>query len=79
MENKSVRDTMFRHYFNGGHGSGIPNMRLLSLVNAIQGADHTDLNLLKINTLDGSFFSSLKNDVSCTLNGIYLMLIEHHQ
>ena len=77
MENKSVRDTMFRHYFNGGHGSGIPNMRLLSLVNAIQGADHTDLNLLKINTLDGSFFSSLKNDVSCTLNGIYLMLIEH--
>ena len=46
MENKSVRDTMFRHYFNGGHGSGMPNMSLLSLVNAIQGADHTDLNLL---------------------------------
>ena len=34
MENKSVQDTMFRHYFNGGHGSGMPNMRLLSLVNA---------------------------------------------
>ena len=77
MENKAVRDTMFRHYFNGGHGSGRPNTRLLSLINAIQGTNHTDLSLLKINTLDGSFFSSLKNDVSCTLNGIYLMLIEH--
>lgn len=77
MENKSIRDTMFRHYFNGGHGSGIPNMRLMSLVNSLQGSDYTDLSLLTINTLDGSFFSSLKNDVSCTLNGIYLMLIEH--
>ena len=77
MENKSVRDTMFRHYFNGGHGSGTPNMRLLSLINALQGADYTDLNLLKINTLDGSFFSSLKNDVSCTMDSTYLILIEH--
>ena len=68
---------MFRHYFNGGHGSGTPNMRLLSLINALQGADHTDLNLLKINTLDGSFFSSLKNDVSCTMDSTYLILIEH--
>ena len=77
MENKSVRDTMFRHYFNGGHGSGTPNMRLLSLINALQGADYTDLNLLTINTLDGSFFSSLKNDVSCTMDSTYLILIEH--
>lgn len=68
---------MFRHYFNGGHGSGTPNMRLLSLINALQGADYTDLNLLKINTLDGSFFSSLKNDVSCTMDSTYLILIEH--
>ena len=51
---------MFRHYFNGGHGSGIPNMRLMSLVNSLRGSDYTDLSLLTINTLDGSFFSSLK-------------------
>lgn len=77
MENKAVRDTMFRHYFNGGHGSGTPNMKLMSLINALQGADYKDLNILKINTLDGSFFSSLKNDISCTIDSTFLLLIEH--
>lgn len=77
MENKSIRDTMFRHYFNGGHDNGTPNMRLMSLINALHGSDYKDLNRLKINTLDGSFFSKLKNDISCTLDNTYLLLVEH--
>lgn len=42
MENKTVRDTTFRHYFNGGHSNGKSNYRLLSLANTLKGTNYTD-------------------------------------
>lgn len=79
MENKTVRDTntTFRHYFNDGHGNGKSNYRLLSLANTLKGTDYTDPNAIQINTLDGSFFSSLKNDISFLFDNRWMILLEH--
>ena len=79
MENKTVRDTntTFRHYFNGGHGNGNSNYRLLSLANTLKGTNYTDPNAIQINTLDGSFFSSLKNDISFLFDNRWMILLEH--
>ena len=67
---KKYRDTFFRFYFND-------KARLLSLCNALTGEDATDPNEIEINTLDETFFSKRKNDISCTFRGRLLILIEH--
>ena len=77
MENQTVRDTTFRHYFNGGHSNGNSNYRLLSLANTLKGTNYTDPNAIQINTLDGSFFSSLKNDISFLFDNRWMILLEH--
>ena len=77
MENKTVRDTTFRHYFNGGHGNGNSNYRLLSLANTLKGTNYTAPDAIQINTLDGSFFSSLKNDISFLFDNRWMILLEH--
>lgn len=77
MENKAVRDTTFRHYFNGGHGNGNSNYRLLSLANTLKGTNYTAPDMIQINTLDGSFFSSLKNDISFLFDNRWMILLEH--
>ena len=77
MENKAVRDTTFRHYFNGGHGNGNSNYRLLSLANTLKGTNYTAPDAIQINTLDGSFFSSLKNDISFLFDNRWMILLEH--
>ena len=68
--NPQYRDSVFRDYFND-------KIRLLSLCNAILGTNYTDTNLLEINTLQGNFFSGQKNDISCTIDGKWLILVEH--
>ena len=68
--NKKYRDSVFCSYFN-------EPTRLLSLCNAILGTDYQDAAKLKINTLEGIFFDDQKNDISCTLGNIFLVLIEH--
>ena len=68
--NKKYRDSVFRDYFNDP-------VRLLSLCNAILGTQYYDVNELKINTLEGIFFDNQKNDISCTIGDIFLVLIEH--
>ena len=77
MENKTVRDTTFRHYFNDGHGNGNSNYRLLSLANTLKGTNYTAPDAIQINTLDGSFFSSLKNDISFLFDNRWMILLEH--
>ena len=68
--NKKYRDSVFRDYFN-------EPVRLLSLCNAILGTQYSDVAELKINTLEGIFFDNQKNDISCTLGGNFLVLVEH--
>lgn len=68
--NAQYRDSVFRDYFNAPE-------RLLSLCNAVLGTDYRDAGKLRINTLEGIFFDNQKNDISCTLENNFLVLIEH--
>ena len=67
--NKKYRDSVFRDYFN-------EPVRLLSLCNAILDTRYSDVNELKINTLEGIFFDNQKNDISCTIGNTFLVLVE---
>ena len=68
--NKKYRDTVFCSYFN-------ELVRLLSLCNAILGTKYEDVDNLDINTLEGIFFDDQKNDISCTIENHFLVLLEH--
>ena len=68
--NAQYRDSVFRDYFNSPE-------RLLSLCNAVLGTEYSDAAKLHINTLEGIFFDNQKNDISCTLENNFLVLIEH--
>ena len=68
--NKKYRDTVFCSYFNEPE-------RLLSLCNAILGTKYNDVSKLDINTLEGIFFDDQKNDISCTIENHFLVLLEH--
>ena len=68
--NKKYRDSVFCSYFNN-------NERLLSLCNAILGTDYKDAAKLEINTLEGIFFDEQRNDISCTIEDHFLVLIEY--
>ena len=68
--NKNYKDSLFRSMFND-------NSNLLELVNAILGTDFKDESIIEINTLLDVIFAALKNDISLTIMGIMLMLIEH--
>lgn len=68
--NKQYRDTVFRDYFNN-------QKRLLSLCNAVLETKYTNEKEVEINTLEGSFFSGQKNDVSCLLRNNFLVMVEH--
>lgn len=68
--NKQYRDSVFCHYFKD-------KTRLLSLCNAILNTNYTDTNKLTITTLPGTFFKKQKNDISCTIGGKSLVLVEH--
>ena len=77
MGNTKVRDTVFRHYFSEADGRGRPGHRLLSLANALKGTSYQSPEVIRLNTLDGNFFSSIKNDISMYFNDTCLILIEH--
>ena len=68
--NSKYRDSVFRSYFD-------EPVRLLSLCNAILDTHYSDSSKLHINTLDGLFFDKQKNDISCTIDNHFLVLIEH--
>ena len=68
--NKQFRNSVFCSYFN-------EPIRLLSLCNAVLGTEYRDVTKLCINTLEGIFFDNQKNDISCTLEDTFLVLIEH--
>lgn len=68
--NAQYRDSVFRSYFNDP-------ARLLSLCNAVLDTNYTNPDELNINTLEGIFFDKQKNDISCTIDNHFLVLIEH--
>ena len=68
--NPRYSDSVFRSYFNDP-------ARLLSLCNAVLGTEYSDPSKLNINTLEGIFFDKQKNDISCSIDNHFLVLIEH--
>ena len=70
MANPQIYDTVFRDYFN-------EQSRLLSLCNALLGTSYDDPKDVQINTLEGAFFSNIKNDLSCLFHGHSLVMIGH--
>ena len=68
--NPRYRDSVFRSYFNDP-------VRLLSLCNAVLDTKYTNPDELNINTLEGIFFDKQKNDISCTIDNHFLILVEH--
>lgn len=68
--NPRYRDSVFRSYFNDP-------ARLLSLCNAVLNTKYDNPDELNINTLEGIFFDKQKNDISCTIDNHFLVLIEH--
>ena len=65
--NPQFRDSLFRDFFN-------EPARLLNLCNALLNSNFLEI---EINTLDSTFFSALKNDLSCKVGNNFLVLIEH--
>jgi len=51
--------------------------RLLELYNAIEGTSYKDPNIISINTLEGVLFPNRQNDISFTIGGKLVVLIEH--
>ena len=68
--NAQYRDSVFRSYFNDP-------VRLLSLCNAVLNTNYNNPDELNINTLEGIFFDKQKNDISCTIDNHFLVLVEH--
>ena len=70
MTNRKIRDTVFCHFMSN-------ESHLLSLCNALNDAGYDESSNITINTLEGSFFSNIKNDISFLLNNLMVVLIEH--
>ena len=68
--NAKYRDSVFRSFFN-------EPARLLSLCNAVLNTNYADTSRLEINTLEGIFFDKQKNDISCSIDNHFLVLVEH--
>ena len=70
MINRKIRDTVFCRYIG-------TQPHLLELANALKGTQYQDSSMVNINTLEGSFYSNLKNDISFILDNMIVVLIEH--
>ena len=68
--NVQYRNSVFCSYFQD-------TLRLMSLCNAVLNTNYTDTSQLEITTLEGTFFSNIKNDISCRIGNNFLVLVEH--
>ena len=68
--NVQYRNSVFCSYFQD-------TPRLMSLCNAVLNTNYTDTSQLEITTLEGTFFSNIKNDISCRIGNNFLVLVEH--
>ena len=67
--NRTYKDSLFRMLFDSKE-------HLLSLYNALNGTDHSNVEDLEINTLENVIYMKVKNDVSFLFDS-YLNLYEH--
>jgi len=67
---RKYKDSVFTSLFKD-------KKRLLELYNAIDGTSYKDPNMININTLDGVLFPNRQNDISFTIDGKLVVLIEH--
>ena len=70
MTNRKVRDTVFCRFM-------ATKEHLLSLCNALNNTQYNQSSEININTLEGSFFSNIKNDISFLIDNLMVVLIEH--
>ena len=69
MEKSNYKDSMFRMLY-------LDKGELLSLYNAVNGTNYTDVDSLEINTLQNAIYMKMKNDVSFLFN-FQVNLYEH--
>ena len=70
VPNPQLRDTILRNYLNDDN-------RLLTLCNPLFGTNSQNPSDIVFTTLEGTFFSNLKNDLSCLFKGFLLFIAEH--
>ena len=70
MTNRKIRDTLFCRFMG-------TEQNLLSLYNALNDTNYSPAASIAINTLKGSFFSNIKNDISFLMENLMVVLIEH--
>jgi hypothetical protein len=68
--NREYKDSVFTRLF------GTPD-KLLELYNAIAGSDYADESAVTINTLENVLFLDMLNDISFTVDGRLVILLEH--
>ena len=73
--NRKYKDKIFCKLF----GSEEYKENLLSLYNALNNSNHTDLDCLEINTLDDALYMNYKNDVSIICEAENIMSLYEHQ
>lgn len=64
--NREYKDRLFRFIFGDEQNKEF----LLSLYNALNDTEHSNVDELEINTLEDVIYMKMKNDVSCLLNSI---------
>ena len=67
---RQYQDTVFRAYMNDVD-------RLRDVAGALHGRTYTSVERVRIVTLDGTFLSQMKNDISFLLAGRHLVFMEH--
>jgi len=68
--NKKYRDSVFTLLFS-------EKQKLIELYNAIEGTNYPDDVDLEITTLEDVLYMNRKNDISFTIGGKYVVLLEH--
>ena len=68
--NQKYKASLFSELFSE------PN-RLRELYNALANTDYGEETVVEINTLESAFFNDMRNDVSFTIGGNYVVLLEH--
>ena len=68
--NREYKDTVFSKLFS-------EPSRLRELYNALAGTDYGEDTPVEINTLEDVFFNDMRNDVSFTIGGKFVVLVEH--
>ena len=70
QQGRQYQDTVFRMYFNDAE-------RLKEVAGALHGTIYTAEEPVQIMTLEGTFLSQMKNDISFLLKNRHLLFMEH--